>query len=164
MNLVDLKKRSSKFSKIFWKSAPPPRENLRSAPDYNLILEFYQDVRIAVISRDSEIALLTWTKWWHVRRSVLAEKIPFWIWMALLFFNYEDFTLMHCTAVCSQWNWALDRWNTQKHLIYGNKIAMVFMRRSYKFCHSKLKNEIFFNQHEVLTKFFYFCRIFPGCL
>ena len=28
------KKRLSKFWKIFWKSAPPPRENPRSAPDY----------------------------------------------------------------------------------------------------------------------------------
>ena len=33
INFVDLKKRSSKFSKFFWKSAPPPpRENPRSAP------------------------------------------------------------------------------------------------------------------------------------
>ena len=29
---TDLKKRTTKFSKLFWKSAPPPRENPRWAP------------------------------------------------------------------------------------------------------------------------------------
>ena len=33
INSVDLKKRSTKFSKFFLKICPPPRENPRSAPD-----------------------------------------------------------------------------------------------------------------------------------